>query len=275
MKLTGRHVLVTGASRGIGATLVANFTREGALVTAVARSSPALDAIAETSGARVLAADLAQPEHVAELIARTEDGHGPIDVLANNAAIAEVGTFATCDAESVRRHLQLNLLTPMELTRQVLPGMLERGIGTVAMNSSMAGEIGFPSICSYAASKAGLTRFAENLRRDLAATPVHVFLAVLGEVDTSMMDGSRHDAAFMAVVDRFPAKAMSADSVAAAIVGGIAGDRDAVVLPRVIRPAYALRQIPSRAVDMVAAPRPQLRPRAWLKRIRSARRSEA
>ena len=258
MELDDRHVLVTGASRGIGAALATELTARGARVTAVARSADELARVAEATGARPLTADLTVPAEVDGLVARAEVLNGPIDVLVNNAAIAEVGHFAEQDYACFRRHMETNLLAPMGLVHRVLPGMTDRERGTVVFISSMAGELAFPKLSAYSSSKAGLTCFAENLRRDLRRSPVNVLLAVLGEVDTSMMDASRDDAEFTSMIARFPAQSLSAQRVAAELAAAIATDRPRLILPRRIRAAFALRQVPSRALDFVVARPPRM-----------------
>src|SRR5262245_34452389 len=124
MDLGGRNVLVTGASRGIGEALAKRFVAEGAHVVGVARNGDLLGKVMADVGGTALVADLADPAQVEGLIARAERDTGPVDVLVNNAGLDMAGPLVTTKPEDIRAIHEVNLLTPIELCRQVLPGML-------------------------------------------------------------------------------------------------------------------------------------------------------
>jgi len=129
LALLGAHVVVTGASRGIGAALAGELAGRGARVTLVARSEMPLKALAAEIGGVAVVADLADPSHLDGLVARIEAGAGPVDVLINNAAVAVVNRLVDQSADDIRQSFALNCVAPAELCRQVLPGMLARGRG--------------------------------------------------------------------------------------------------------------------------------------------------
>src|SRR5215208_84424 len=155
MELTGSRVLITGASRGIGEALARRFAASGARVALVARTEPAIKDLAAELGGTAHPADLADRDEVRGLVARVEGDGGPIDVLVNNAGVEQAGSFDRQSAEEVERTFQVNLLTPAELSRQVLPGMLRRGRGHIVNVSSLAGTAIFPGLVAYSSTKAG------------------------------------------------------------------------------------------------------------------------
>ncbi len=188
MDLEGRRVLVTGASRGIGAALAEEFARAGCEVVLLGRDKAALADVSDRVSGSWLAADLADEGQVEGMIDRVEREFGAIDVLVNNAGVENAGAFADLDQHEVEDQLRVNLLTPIELTRQLLPRLIARGVGHVVNVSSLAAFSAFPGLAVYGASKAGLTQFTSGLRADLRGTPVHVTLVELGPASTSMME---------------------------------------------------------------------------------------
>src|SRR5690349_9871498 len=110
MKLTGKRVLITGASRGIGETLAGAFAEAGATVALVARSKDALEKVAGPLGGTAHAADLSDPAQVSDLIARIEDEAGPVDVLVNNAGIGVTGGFTDAADDVLRTTTEVNYL---------------------------------------------------------------------------------------------------------------------------------------------------------------------
>src|SRR5690348_14065671 len=139
MELAGRRVLITGASRGIGQALAEQFASAGARVALVARSEGPLKDLADRLGGTAHPADLGDPDQLANLIERVEADGGPIDVLVNNAGIDRAAFFTHVSAADVEALYRLNLIAPVELTRQAVPRMLDRGRGHVVMMSSMSG----------------------------------------------------------------------------------------------------------------------------------------
>jgi short-subunit dehydrogenase len=187
MQVSGSRVLVTGASRGIGLHLAEAFASAGADVAVVARSKPALDDLAARIGGRAYCADLTDRHDVAGLVDRMEADGGAIDVLVNNAGVDEAGSFLDATPEQLERAYRLNLLTPAELCRQVLPGMVGRGRGHIVNIGSLAGVGPFPGLAAYSSTKAGLAQLTAGLRADLRGLPVGTTLVELGPVMTDML----------------------------------------------------------------------------------------
>lgn len=251
MKLAGAHVLVSGASQGVGAALTRELCRRGSMVSMVARNKEKLEALAEQTGASAHPADLSDPDRVSGLIVRVEEHGGPVDVLINNAALGGVGEFVKMPHASLAAHVNTNLLAPMSLCHQVLPGMLARGHGTVVVVSSVAGEFATRNAAPYCASKAGLSLFANDLRRELKRTPVNTLLVVLGEVDTDMLIDVRADPVMAQVAKRVgKLRALSAEQVATGLADALESDRKIAVMPKAAAPIVGLRNLPSRLMDL-------------------------
>lgn len=187
MKLRGKRVLITGASRGIGETLAYAFADAGALVALVARNQHAIETLAAALGGTAHAADLSDPAQVAALVPRVEEEAGQIDVLVNNAGIENPGSFIDEPADEMRRVTQVNYLAPAELCRQTVPRMLRRGSGHIVNVSSMAGVVAVPGVATYSASKAALSHFTAALRADLRGLPINTTLVELGPIPTDML----------------------------------------------------------------------------------------
>jgi short-subunit dehydrogenase len=188
MELQGRRVLVTGASRGIGEALARSFAAAGAKLALVARSEGPLKSLASELGGVAFPADLGNPTATGQLINRVEADGGPVDVLVNNAGVGVAGAFHTEDPAALEQLFRINLLSPIHLCRQAIPGMLQRGRGHIVNISSLAGVGAFPGLTAYSSSKAGLSHFTAGLRADLRGLPVHTTLVEVGPVPTDMLD---------------------------------------------------------------------------------------
>jgi short-subunit dehydrogenase len=245
------HVLITGASRGIGEALARECAAQGARVTVVARSEAPLRAVASDIGALAVPLDLADPDAVDGLIARVEHDRGPVDLLISNAAIAHVAEFIRAPREDIAQHVNINLLAPMLLCHQVLPLMLERGHGGIITISSLSSEISVRNLSSYTATKAGVTSFMLNLQRELRRAPIRTLLVILGEVETQMVEQGRTDPVLEAIADRLGRLgSMSSERVARDTLRAYEAGRSNLVLPRAAWPLFALRQLPNRLSDL-------------------------
>jgi NAD(P)-dependent dehydrogenase (short-subunit alcohol dehydrogenase family) len=203
MDLRGRNVLVTGASRGIGEAVAKRFVAAGAHVIGVARNVELLAKVMADIGGAAVPTDLADPTQVDGLVARIEKDHGPIDILVNNAGLDMAGALVDTKPEDIRAIHQVNLVTPIELCRQVLPGMLVRGRGHIVNVSSLAGVGGFAGMTSYCSAKGGLTNFTGVLRLELKGTPIGITLAELGPIPTDMLEHVNDFAPTRRSFDRF------------------------------------------------------------------------
>lgn len=181
------HVVITGASAGIGEALAREYAAHGAKLTLVARRKERLDEVARAAKESfVVAADLADPSRAAEWLPRAEEALGPVDVLVNNAGVQIIGPTESEDVERGEQLLHLNVFTPLRLTIAVLPGMLARRSGTIIDIASAAAIGPLPGMYYYNAAKGGLANASEGLRGELRNTGVHVLTVYPGPVDTDM-----------------------------------------------------------------------------------------
>jgi NAD(P)-dependent dehydrogenase (short-subunit alcohol dehydrogenase family) len=168
--LAGRTAVVTGASAGLGDRLARVLAGAGARVAVVARRAEALEALAaDLPGAVALPADLADADQVRDVAGRALEAlGGRVDVLVNNAAYIAGGVTAEEETlEQIQRTLAVNVVAPILLAQAVVPGMRERGAGSIVNVTSMVADVGigrFPQ-AAYAASKGGL----HSMTREWAA----------------------------------------------------------------------------------------------------------
>lgn len=188
MDISGKHCVVTGASRGIGAAIARALAAKGARLTLVARSEASLADIVAATGGTALPADLADPDQVAGLIDRAAALNGPVDVLVNNAGVDFTKPFVESTAEEIRMIHAVNLVAPIELCRQALPSMTGRG-GHIVNVSSMALARGFRGMSTYCSTKAGLAHFGRVLALELEGTGVGLTTVAVGPVPTDMLSG--------------------------------------------------------------------------------------
>jgi short-subunit dehydrogenase len=168
VQIGGSSVLVTGASGGLGEAIARELAARGAKLTLTGRRADVLDALAAELGARVVAADLSDRAEVERLAVET----GELDILVANAGIPAAGRLESFSREQLDRTLEVNLHSPIALTRAVLPGMLERRRGHLVFMSSIAGKTTVPGNPLYHATKYGLRGFAAALRTDLHGSGV-------------------------------------------------------------------------------------------------------
>src|SRR5258708_5292834 len=190
--LSGRHAVITGASRGIGAAIAFELARLGADLTLVARGLPALRTIAgrlrDQTGARAAehALDVTDDAAVAKLAGALQ---AP-PILVNNAGAADSAPPARTDGALWRRMLDLNLTSVYAVTRAVAPAMIAAGWGRVVNIASTAGLKGYPYVSAYVAAKHGVVGLTRALAVEFARTGVTVNAVCPSYTDTPMLDGA-------------------------------------------------------------------------------------
>jgi NAD(P)-dependent dehydrogenase (short-subunit alcohol dehydrogenase family) len=193
--LAGRAALVTGASRGIGASTAAHLARLGANVTLVARDAAALQRVAQAVGelesqALCVTCDLRDPAATARAFASAREAFGPLEILVNNAAALHLGPFQDLSSEDWATMSELNLGAALRCAQHALRDMLPRARGVIVNVASVAGVSGvptFPGLVGYATTKGGLIAFSEALGAEVAPQGVRVLAVSPGSVQTDML----------------------------------------------------------------------------------------
>lgn len=201
VRIAGAHVLVTGASSGIGAATARALAAGGATVGLVARRRERLaqvleDCRATSPGSRMWVADLSDLDTVAALGRAVEEAFDGLDVLVNNAGAPmrrHVTALSPSDVEEVMR---LNYFSPVRLAIALLPGMLSRRRGMLVNVASLGGRVGIATEAAYCASKFALAGWSEAAAIDLAGSGVQVRLVTPGAFDSEIWDQPGNDAPF-------------------------------------------------------------------------------
>ena len=186
-ELTGRHALITGASRGIGAAIAARLGQMGAQLTLIGRDRDALEREAARSAeAHVCVCDVTDPGQVDKTIAEA-DRRAPIAILINNAGVAESAPFLKTPDAMLSRLLEVDFVSAFRCARAALPSMLELGWGRVVNVASIAGLRGYAYVTAYCAAKHALVGFTRALAMETARTGVTVNAVCPGYTDTELV----------------------------------------------------------------------------------------
>lgn len=190
MKLSGHTAIVTGASKGIGRAIALVFGREGANIVATARSTDAIEAVAEQvrkfgPDALAVTADLASESDINRIVDETAARFGHADILVNNAAIIHPRmTLVDMDPALWRAVIDVNLTGAALLSRAVLPGMIQGGYGKVINISSIGGRKGAGGRSAYRVTKAGLISLTETLAAEVWKHGINVNCICPSATDT-------------------------------------------------------------------------------------------
>jgi len=186
-KISGKTALVTGANRGIGRAFVKGLLEAGASkIYATARRPEALADLVEQGQGKVvpLALDVTNPDQIVEA-AKNRD----VSLLINNAGIAKfTGLIAADSAEPARDEMEVNYFGLLNMVRAFAPVLAANGGGAVINLSSIAGQVNFPVLGSYSASKAAVHSLTQGIRAELAAQGTQVLGVYPGPVDTDMAE---------------------------------------------------------------------------------------
>jgi NAD(P)-dependent dehydrogenase (short-subunit alcohol dehydrogenase family) len=247
--LTGKRILLTGASSGIGEAAAEKFARRGAKVVVAARRHELLDAVVERitrdgGDATAHAVDLSDLDAIDELVAKLEHDLGGIDILVNNAARSIRRPLAeSLDRwHDVERTMTLNYYSPLRLIRGLAPGMIERGDGHI-INVSTWGVLSesSPLFAVYNASKAALSAVSRVIETEWSAKGVHSTTLYYPLVKTPMIAPTRE-------YDGLPG--LSASEAADWMITA-ARSRPVRIAPRMAVTAHALNSVAPNAVDAI------------------------
>jgi short-subunit dehydrogenase len=185
MDLRDANVLLTGGSRGLGPHIARGLLTKGAKVVLTARSEEDLARVRSALGGHRVAVtpgDVTVSEDRRRIVADAEAAFGPIDVLVNNAGVEHIRRLVDLREEEIHETIAVNLESMIQMTRLVLPSMLERRRGHVMHMSSLAGKTVVPFNTVYAATKHAMVGFSLSLRAELRGSGVEVSVACPGWV---------------------------------------------------------------------------------------------
>ncbi|MEP7011949.1 MAG: SDR family oxidoreductase [Acidobacteriota bacterium] len=187
----GRHALVTGSSRGIGAAIAKALAAEGARVTLLGRDEAALRLEVEAgSGEGFVSADVTDPPGLLSSLSAAVEARGPIEILVNNAGSASTAPFLKTDVSVFQRMFEVHVVAAVHTSKFVLPGMLAAGFGRIVNVGSTASLKGARYIAAYAVAKHGLLGLTRTLALETAKTGVTVNAVCPGYTETDMVRGS-------------------------------------------------------------------------------------
>lgn len=186
LHLKGKVVVVTGASKGIGLSVVESLVREGAQVVAGSRTStPELDALAAEHDVTLVPVDLSTAEGPETLVREAVERHGRIDVLVNNVGAAEPrGSFLEVSDEDWQKVFGLTFFSAVRASRAALPHLLAAEGASIVNISSINARLPFPMVVDYSAAKAALTNLTKALSEEFAPQGVRVNAVSPGPVRT-------------------------------------------------------------------------------------------
>src|SRR3954454_24472362 len=246
--LAGRSVLITGAARGIGAELARKAAAKGARVALVGLEPELLSAVADELGPEHLwvETDVTDADALKAAVQRTVDTFGGLDIVVANAGIAPLTTVYTASAQSLSRTIEVNLIGAMLTAHAALPEIAKRR-GHILLVSSAAAFTVLPGMSAYCAGKAGLERFGDALRLEVAHRGVTVASAHPTWIDTDLVrDTEEALPTFAETRKQLPGPLgayTSVEACAEALVDNLETRRRRVFVPRSVGVVSALRQV--------------------------------
>ncbi len=199
MRLNNKIAIITGGASGIGLACARLFTQEGARVAIFGRRQDRLDQAQKEIGDAVLAVqgDITSEQDVKRLVDSTLKELGKVDILVNNAGTFTGGPLHETDSGEWDRVFNINMTGVFQLTRQVLPHMIEQGSGSIIHISSILGMIAVPQTAAYNASKGALNQFSKSIAVEYGAQGIRSNALCPGMIETEMTEELRQDTALM------------------------------------------------------------------------------
>lgn len=230
-RFEGKVVAITGGSAGVGAACARAFAREGAKLVLAARGADALEALARDLRPHpviTLTADVASDEDCRRIVTAAEERFGALHVLVNNAGYNARGDFESLPASELARVIDVNLRSPIVMSRLALPLLRSSGGGAIVNVASLAGRTPLPHAVVYSASKFGLRAFSLALNEELRGTGVTVSVVSPGPLFTGFLLDNMDVAADIV----FSQPMRTAEQVAGAVLACAADGTPERALPR-------------------------------------------
>ena len=178
-----KSILVTGATSGVGYALTKRLLAEGYEVWATGRALTVLEEL-RREGAQTIPADLSKREDVEQLIAKIDSP----DIIIFSAGVGTFDFAYETSDEAIESMMAVNVIAPMQLTKRLLPSMMERRSGHLIFLGSQAGKVATPKASVYAASKHAIIGYTNALRMEVAPFDIHVTTINPGPIDTPFLD---------------------------------------------------------------------------------------
>ena len=256
MTFAGQAAWITGASSGIGAALARGLAAQGAKLVLSGRNIAALQAVAADCGETLLLPfETTDYAAIAPAVQQAWDWSGGIDLLVNNAGISQRSLAQETGFAVYQKIIDVDLLAPIALTQAVLPLMVARGSGRIAMISSIAGKVGVPMRTAYCAAKFGLAGYGDALRAEVAHLGLHVHNIYPGSVRTDVSrnalnaDGTKRGVSDK-VIDNGIEPAVAVQQMLDEM---LAGNREIIVAEGAEKAMGEARRTPDALLDQIGA----------------------
>jgi 3-oxoacyl-[acyl-carrier protein] reductase len=224
--VTGRVVLITGGTRGIGLACAEAFAAAGDQVAVTHRAEP-------VPGYLSVPCDVTSTASVDEAFSAVEDKFGKVEVLVANAGVTKDNLVLRMTDEDFGFVVDTNLAGAFRVVKRALPGMLRARRGRIVLVSSVVGLLGSGGQVNYAASKAGMVGMARSLVREVGARDITVNVVAPGFVETDMTSGLPDDRKDV-IKAQIPLGRMASPAEVADVVGWLASEAAAYVTGAVI-----------------------------------------
>lgn len=192
MQLTNKTAIITGAGKGIGKSIAIALAKEGVNLGLIARTAADLESLQNSLKAEhsvnvhIATADISNQQEAEAAVLKLKEQLGSIDILINNAGIAEFGTLVEMEQSTWERIIQVNLMGTYYITRAALPFMLEQNSGDIINVASTAGERGFATGSAYCASKFAVLGLTESLLQEVRKSNIRVVALTPSTVATEL-----------------------------------------------------------------------------------------
>jgi short-subunit dehydrogenase len=239
--LSGRTVLITGGSRGLGLEMARLLAQEGGRLALVSRDSDELERArihlnSYHTEVLTIPCDVTDRQQVDAMVSRVVGHFGKIDVLINNAGVIQVGPMETMTLDDYRNAMETHFWGPLYTTLAVLPGMRARREGRIVNISSIGGKISVPHLLPYSASKRALTGLSEGLRSELQQDHIYVTTVCPGlmrtgsHVNATFKGQNRREYAWFSIGNALPFSSTAAETAARKILNACRnGDAELII----------------------------------------------
>jgi short-subunit dehydrogenase len=246
MEISGKVVVVTGASMGIGEAIAQVFADAGASVVLLSRDAGRVEAargrLGHTERTLALACDVRHREEIDRALSLTLHHYDRVDVWVNNAGHGLLDAVATVDMPSFRDMFDTNFFGTVAALQAVVPVMKQQGSGCIINISSVAGHIPLPFHAAYSASKFAMNAIGKAARLELKAAGVHVMTVCPGYVKTAFRENAMRGREVMTVRPESQ-RGISATRVAQATLAGYRKQRREVIVPWTMHPVVKIYQL--------------------------------